>query len=722
MRMLSIIFGSLTILLFIMLVVISGTIDAIFQQHSLLLNQSGIDTRIANLATYQPPSGTDVKLSDGSELGFIMSGGQNRIWTPISDIPPLVKDSFIAAEDDSFWTNKGVDIAANIRSASQDLQRSASKRPAGASTITQQIIKNNVMNGQVSTIGDKINEFILSLRANQLLTKKHILELYLNQIYLGDQAYGVAAAAKAYFNEPLSDLNVAQSATLAGIPKSPTDYNPLLHPDQSLVRRGYVLNRMLADHMIEHNTYDTAMAAPLLPVTAVDHIRKPDVDQLIPGTGWIKDIISQHVFGSTVQGMTTSSTVDKNMEVAAQISLDTGLMHWDSHIHGWHGTLGHIGGTITPDSLLAFTPSDAPDWSEPAVVVGLLKNGVIEATDANGDSVSIGPSGYAWLGQAPHLSVGDVILVAKLNNTSFQPMIMQIPENGLNGSIVVIDGKDGAIKAIAGGFTYHIGNFDRATQARRQAGSTVKPFIYLTAMELGYTPDTPVLDLPIDIAGGPKNDYWEPTDDDNKSMGIMTTRKALIYSRNMAAVRVLWQVGLDKVSKVTAAFGLYDKLDDYSDALGAKVVTPIKMATAYAELINGGYAVSPHIIDLPSTTDISATKNTSIAPIKAVDDILSILDGVTTEGTASNLDGLAKKIPIGGKTGTSDDFKDAWFAGYANNRLSIVVQIGYDQPESLGKDGFGATVAAPIFQSFVEDRIEEIRALPPLNNGVINSD
>jgi penicillin-binding protein 1A len=313
--------------------------------------------------------------------------------------------------------------------------------------------------------------------------------------------------------------------------------------------------------------------------------------------------------------------------------------------------------------------------------------------------------------------------VGKINTQGYTPILMQIPENGLNGSIVVMDGTDGAINAIAGGFTYRPSNFDRATQAHRQAGSTVKPFIYLAAMELGYTPDTPVLDLPIDIAGGPQNTYWEPMDDDQKSMGIITTRQALIYSRNLAAVRVLWQVGLDQVSKVTAAFGLYDKLDDYSDALGAKVVTPIKMATAYAELVNGGFSVTPHIIAASGSTAGQAVKTTEptateIAPTNDVEEILSILDGVTTEGTASNLDGLAKKIPIGGKTGTSDDFKDAWFAGYANNRLAIVVQVGYDQPASLGQDGFGASVAAPIFQSFVENRLQQILALTPIQGKV----
>lgn len=692
------------------------------------------------LAGYAPPITTRLHAADGRLMAEYAT--ENRLFVPIGAIPPLVAQAFVSAEDQRFYEHPGVDIQGIARAAITGVQNYMSgKRVEGASTITQQVARNFFLTPD-RAISRKIREALLALRIESTFTKDRILELYLNQIYLGRGAHGVGAAALAYFNKPLKDLTISEMAFLAGLPKAPSNYDPRTKMQAAVNRRNYVIGRLLEDGKITREQADAARAEPLV---------TKDRRQLefVSANYFAEEVRRelQRIYGSDALykgGLSVRTSLDPHLQDLADKALRSGLRSYDTR-HGWRGPLKQIQSFDDWAGQLAAVerPAGAGDWQLAVVLDVDAKAASIGFSDKSLGTIPFAQMKWArpWranqnVGADPKrpsdvLAKGDVVLVEPTGPVPEDKGVpqefglRQIPD--VQGALVALDPNTGRVLAISGGYDFQMSEFDRGTQAVRQPGSSFKPFVYLTALEAGYTPTTIIDDAPVAIDVG--TTVWAPENDDNRFLGPMPLRVGVERSRNAMTARLIQAVGLDKVKETAERFGVYKNMPLlYSMALGAGETTPLNMAVGFAQIANGGKKIIPTFIDRiqdrngltvyrhddrPCDTCRSPWADQAapaipdtreqIADAVSAYQITSILQGVVQRGSASELNKLG--FTLAGKTGTTNDAKEAWFVGFSPD-LVVAIYVGFDQPKTLGAREWGRTAALPIFRDFMSAALQ----------------
>jgi penicillin-binding protein 1A len=700
------------------------------------------------LAEYQPAIVTRVHAGDGRLLAEYAT--EKRIFVPVSEMPPLVIHAFLAAEDRNFYSHIGIDPLAMLRAAVTDVMRvSAKRRPVGASTITQQVAKNFLVGAELS-YQRKIKEALVALKMEKALSKDRILELYLNEIYLGGGAYGVAAAALNYFDKSLDQLSVEEAAFLAALPKAPNNYNPQRYPEAARARRDWVVERMVDAGFITADQAEKAIHSPL-------QLRHRDDTEVVTAAYFAEEVRRELLakYGEKAlyqSGLSVRTSLDPKLQVIADQSLRAGLVSYDRR-HGYRGPVAHIdaGGDWRTRLVTVAPPAGATDARWKLAVVLAANNDGVSIGAADGTKGAIPFEEMRWarkvvgenqLGPVPRqpadvLKVGDVVLVEPLpNQTGKEPLftLRQIPE--VSGALVAMDPHTGRVLAITGGFSYEMSQFNRATQAVRQTGSAIKPFVYMAALDHGYTPSTVVLDAPITIDQGPGLPKWKPGNYERKFFGPQTLRVGLEHSHDLMTVRMGAAVGLDAVAKDVEAFGIMEKMPrQYSMLIGATETTPLKLTAAYAMLVNGGKKLVPTLIDrIQDRNGVTIYRaddrqcedcqnvewkgqappelednRRQIADPRTAYQIVSMLQGVVDRGTGHVIASLNR--PLAGKTGTTNASNDTWFVGFSPD-LTVGVFVGYDQPKGLGRHETGGTVAAPVFRDFMGAALRDQPAIP----------
>ncbi len=707
------------------------------------LNYYGKDLPDHNqLKEYEPSIVTRIYAGDGNLLAEYAK--ERRVFVPIQKIPDIVKQAFLSAEDKNFYEHKGVDSMAVARAIIINLRNAGSgRRLVGASTITQQVAKNFLLTNEVS-YERKIKEAMLAMRMEKALSKDQLLELYLNEIFLGQRAYGVAAAAARYFNKPLDELTIEEAAYLAALPKAPNNYHPIRKREAAIARRNWVIDRMVED---THITIPQAEIAKAKPLNFIQAKTKKIVKADFFAEEVRRELKEKYGQDSLYKGgLAVRSSVDPALQKIAVQTLRAGLMAYDKR-HGWRGPIARLNSMDDWASKLASiaTPEGMLDEWQMAVVlntqsskadiafwdkekVELKLEGVKWARKCLQDCYALGAP-ISSVGQV--LNVGDVILVEKKNDNW---VLRQIPK--IQGALVAIDPHTGRVLAMQGGWTQNASSFNRATQAQRQPGSAFKPFVYLAALDNGYTPSTLVLDAPFVMEQAP-GDFWRPTNYSNKFYGPSTLRLGIEKSRNLMTVRLANKLGMDTVVDYATRFGIADEMKNFlSYSLGAGETTLLRLTAAYGMLVNGGKKIDPTFIDriqnrhgktvysaderpCPNCGDlirwdgqkapaISDTRE-QIADEKTAYQIVSMLEGVVERGTARRLKELGR--PLAGKTGTTNKSKDAWFIGFSPNLVAGVF-VGFDDPKSMGKRETGSSVAAPIWGDFMKQALEETPPMP----------
>jgi penicillin-binding protein 1A len=718
---------------------------------------------VQQLAKYEPPVMTRVYAGDGRLVQEYAVEG--RVFVPLVSIPQRVIDAFISAEDQNFYHHHGVDVVGIMRAVFTNMEErlaGSDRRMKGASTITQQVAQNFLL-GKEYSLARKVREAILSVRIEQAFTKEHILELYLNEIYLGYGSYGVSAAAMNYFNKSLDELTVAEAAFLAGLPKAPNNYNPVRHPKAARERRDYVIGRLLEDGKISPAEAETARTEPIT-------VSKRDDKQKIEAGEYFAEEVRRELqdrYGDDALykgGLVVRTSLDPFLQLTADKALREGLITYDRR-HGWRGPVTHLeAGNRGLAGLKAVpVPVGTPPTWELAAVTGVAADHVrILLTDGHTGTIPMPELTWArkWLpdqlrGEAitkasQVVSEGDVILVSREKRPErndpasirLYPTLLpegiyglrQLPQ--IDGAMVVMDPHTGRVLAMVGGFSLARSQFNRATQAQRQPGSAFKPFVYLTAMENGYTPSTLVLDAPFVMDQGPGLPKWKPKNYEGDYLGLATLRTGLEKSHNLMTVRLAQAIGMEKVAAVAEKFGIVDKLPLFlSAALGAEVTTPLRLTTAYAELVNGGRKVSPTLIDRVQDRtgrtvyrydtrpcdgcsgvswtgqpppELPDTREQLADPV-SVYQIVHMMEGVIERGTGQIVRSVGK--PLAGKTGTSNDVFDTWFLGFSPDLVAGVF-VGFDEPRTLGPREQGASVAAPIFRDFMMEALKDKPSTP----------
>jgi penicillin-binding protein 1A len=700
---------------------------------------------LEQLARYQPPTVTRVHAGDGRLLAEYAA--EKRIFVPFEALPKRVVRAFISAEDQNFYEHPGIDFVAVARAMVTNVQKVANdERPIGASTITQQVARNFLLTNEVS-IARKIKEMILAWRIEQAFNKDQILELYLNEIYLGNRSYGVAAAALNYFNKSLDELTVAEAAFLGALPKAPDRYFRSSYREQAVARRNWVIGRMQEDGYITPEEARLAAAEPL-------EFRRRDATETVDAAYFAEEVRREIVnrFGEEALyegGLSIRTTVDPVLQRHATRALRDGLAAFDRQ-GGWRGPVTRLESLQDWHGQLAAVarPPGAEDW-QLAVVLELGQRAAAIGL-ADGRTAAIPFEELRWarpvrddgrLGPEPKrpadvLEPGDVVLVEPLAREGMPTdyALRQIPE--IQGGFVAMDPHTGRVLAMSGGFSAEISQFNRATQAMRQPGSSFKPFVYLTALDNGYTPSSMVLDAPFVMEQGPGLPLWRPQNFSEEFYGPTPLRVGIEKSRNVMTVRLAQAVGMDKVAATAVRFGIYDRLPELlAMSLGAGETTVLRMVTAYSMLVNGGRRIVPTLIDRVQDRDGRTIFRHDVRPcvgctdvtwdggeVPAVPDtreqigdprtiyqMVNILQGVVERGTGRALQSLGR--PIGGKTGTSNDYMDAWWIGFTPDLVAGVF-VGYDQPRSLGRRGTGTTAAVPIFKQFMEAALADEPAIP----------
>src|SRR5579863_8147040 len=697
----------------------------------------------SQLQNYEPPVMTRVHAADGSLLAEYAN--ERRLYLPIQAVPKTVINAFIAAEDKNFYQHPGVDVTGIARAALLYAQNfGSSRRPQGASTITQQVAKNFLLTNELS-ITRKIKEALLALRIERTYSKDKILELYLNQIYLGLGAYGIAAASLLYFDKSVHELTIAEVAYLAALPKGPNNYNPFRHRDEAIARRNYVVDRMVEDGFITAQAGDKAKKQPL-------NVAVRPTGAHTFAAEYFAEEVRRYIFENYGEkklyegGLSIRTTLDPKMQVLARKTMTDGLVNFDES-QGWRGAVTKIEIDGDWGVKLADVKSltDIDPWRL-AVVLQVddqsARIGLQPARDPGGAvikarEVAIVPAeGVKWAKPAGTpakqavrasqiLTPGDVIYVEPLKDQQGQFRLRQIPE--ISGAMVVMDPHTGRVLAMVGGFSYDQSQFNRATQALRQPGSSFKPLVYASAIDNGYTPSSIVLDAPLEIEMGPGGGVYKPENYGGKFYGPSTLRFGLEQSRNVMTVRLAQDIGMPLIAEYAKRFGVYDDLPPYlSYALGAGETTVLRMVAAYSMLDNGGKRVKPTLIDRiqdryghtiyrhdqrecrgcdadqwtsnlaePSMVD---RRQQVIDPMTAYQ-ITSMMEGVVQRGTATVLRDVGK--PIAGKTGTTNEEKDVWFIGFSPD-IVCGVYMGFDKPRHIGRLATGGHLAAPIVRDFLK--------------------
>ena len=706
----------------------------------------------SQLQDYEPPVMTRVHAADGSLVAEFAR--ERRLYIPIQAVPKLVISAFLAAEDKNFYDHGGLDFTGIARAGVNFVQNFGSnRRPQGASTITQQVAKNFLLTNEVS-FTRKIKEALLALKIERTYSKDKILELYLNEIYLGLGAYGIAAASLVYFDKAVNELNIQEAAYLAALPKAPNNYHPFRFRERALERRNWVIDRMVEGNFIK--TADGAAARR----TGLGVAQKPTVAHTFSAE-YFSEEVRREIYERYGEkklyegGLSVRTTLDTKLQVLARKTLIDGLVKYDE-ARGWRGPVNKI--DISGDWGVKLaeikTLNDIAPWRA-AVVLEVSDHsarvGLQPGRDPGGfiskdRAIGILPlDGMKWartggkavtkVGQV--VEPGDVVYVEPSDKKEGQFTLRQVPE--ISGAMVVQDPWTGRVLAMVGGFSYDQSQFNRATQALRQPGSSFKPIVYAAALDNGYTPSTLVLDAPIELEQGPGQDVWRPENYEGNFFGPSTLRFGIERSRNVMTVRLAQDVGMPMVAEYAKRFGVYDSLPPYlSFALGAGETTLLRMVTAYAMFDNGGKRVKPTLIDRiqdryghtvyrhderecvgcsaekwanqpePSLID---RRQQVIDPMTAYQ-ITSMMEGVVLRGTAGGA-GFGKDVgkPVAGKTGTTNDYKDAWFVGFTPD-IVVGVYFGYDKPRSLGRSGTGGGLAAPIVKDFMKVALADKPGIP----------
>ena len=685
---------------------------------------------ISDLADYRPKLPLRVYAADGALMGEF--GEERRNLTPIEDIPDVMKNAVLAIEDTRFFEHGGVDYKGMVRAALANLGRVKSQ---GASTITMQVARNVYLSSE-KTFTRKIYEILLTFKLEHLLSKNQILEIYMNQIYLGNRAYGFSAASEAYFGKPLKSVSVAEAAMLAGLPKAPSAYNPISNPKRARVRQLHIIDRMEFNHFITPEQAAQARTEEL-------KIRSGSNNAQVHAE-YVAEMARQLIFAqygneAYTRGLNVYTTLDTAEQEAAYKALRRGIMDYERRQH-YRGpekfvTLPASGVELEDaiDDALAEHPDNGDVMSAMVLEVSPRK---VLAVRQNGDSVDIAgeglkPAQSALSAKAPpniKLRRGAIIRVSKTAKNTWE--ITQLPE--VEGALVAIDPRSGAIKALVGGFDFDKNKFNHATQAWRQPGSSFKPFIYSAALEKGFTPATMVNDAPLFFSAGVTGGQpWEPKNYDGKYDGPMTMRSGLARSKNMISIRLLQAVGPKQGQEWVTRFGFdAEKHPPYlTMALGAGSVTPMQVAVGYSVFANGGYRVNPWLITrvtdhkgrvLSETVPpVLADQQPAIEPRNAFI-MNSLLQEVTRSGTAARAQATLKRPDLYGKTGTTNDAVDAWFAGFQPT-IAAVTWIGYDTPRNLGSRETGGGLSLPIWISFMERAPKGVPVMEPtVPPGVVN--
>ena len=700
------------------------------------------------LAHYEPPVTTRVYGGDGRLVAEYAV--EKRSFVPINAIPQRVLNAFLAAEDKNFYQHSGIDPMGVLRAILTNIKNrgmGGDRRPVGASTITQQVAKNFLLTNEVS-FQRKVKEAILAFRIEKAFSKQHILELYINEIYLGQGCYGVAAAALNYFDKGLDELTISEMAFLGALPKAPNNYNPSRNAAAAKERRDWVIGRMAEDGYIGAAEARQAMSEPM-------SIRRRGEAVLVPGGEYFAEDIRRELAAEYGEdslykgGLAVRATVEPALQEIATHALRQGLIAYDRR-HGWRGPLAHIDPQSAKATLSSLgSRADLAPWV-PAVVLSLADTKV-EIGFGDGRHGHIPFSEIKWarpalaqqnVGPPPRraadvLQVGDVVAVEAVKASEdgkeqYGPdsyALRQPPK--VEGALVAMDPHTGRVLAMQGGYSYARSQFNRATQALRQPGSSFKPFVYMAALDNGYTPSSLVLDAPVEFDQGPGLPKWRPVNYHGGFLGPTTLRVGIEKSRNLMTVRLAAALGMPKVASFAERFGVVDKLpNELAMALGAGETTPLRMAAAYGQIVNGGRKITPTLIDRiqdrngktvyrhdtricegceatfytnQDMPDVPDVREQLTDPMTAYQ-MVHILEGVVERGTGRVVAQVGK--PLAGKTGTSNDSKDTWFVGFSPD-LVVAVFVGFDDPITLGDHETGASAAAPIFRDFMAEALKD---------------
>ncbi len=714
---------------------------------------------VDGLLQYQPPVMSRIYAGNDGLMAELAK--ERRIFIPFTAIPDVVKQAFVSAEDQNFWTHKGVDPGAVARAAVTDLmQMGRNRRPIGASTITQQVARNMLLGTNERTMMRKIKEAVLAIRVEQTLPKERILELYLNEIYFGLQSYGVAAAAQTYFNKSLDQITLPEAAFLASLPKAPNNYNPFRFPDAARARRDWVLDRMADDKVI---TPDQAAAAKAGPVVT-GQFHRPDV---VAGAEWFGEEVRRQMvdrFGAdatTEGGLVVRTSLDPALQATADRVLRRGLVNYDRIHGGWRGPVARLdpsaatlrAGWARSLASLPRPPGMLANWHLAVAMEVSGAEAQMAWTDDGGaphnSAMLLGETTWARpnrngaLGGTPRrmadvVQVGDVVMVEQPSATTTpaargadRVVLRQVPQ--VQGALVSMDPLTGRVLAMSGGWNYESSQFNRATQAQRQPGSSFKPMVYLAAMQQNLSPSQRVLDAPFVLDQGAAG-VWRPGNYESGSFGPISIHQALEKSLNLATIRLAQKVGMDAVAANAIAFHVVDQMTHYlPNALGAVDTTVLRQAGAYASLSQYGKEVVPSLIDSVQDRDghviwrapgvaCSGCGNSYSPPVlsdtrkqladpQSVYQTVAMMQGVVAHGTGYEAGKGLGRLGIAGKTGTTQDFNDAWFVGFTPD-LVTAVWVGFDTPSSLGKDQTGGVVSGPIWHDFMQVALKDRPNLP----------
>ena len=686
------------------------------------------------LSYYQPRLVSKIFTSNGNFLEDYST--ENRVFSSYDEIPEELINCFLVSEDINFFKHIGIDYKGILRAFLKNILKTfTNKRLEGASTITQQVAKNFLLTNEISYTR-KIKEIIIALRMEKVLEKKQIMELYLNEIYLGNGSYGVAAASLNYFNKSLASLDLHEMAMLAALPKAPSTYNPYKNPIKAMKRRNWVLKRLFDEKFINLDTYTSVLNQKL--------VLSKSKKILNDNASFFKEEVRREIISKFNEsklydgGLTIMTTLNEDLQLIAEESFRAGLKSY-SFRNGWNGPLMNV---YKKKDFFEKVKRPEGIYEDDLGLVVKVNDDHIKIVDKKKNEIKLFKNQMSLIKKKKtnlkkFFKVGDVIVFSfdkQLNSYK----LSQIPK--VNGGMVVIDNFTGRVLAMVGGYDSS-SSFNRVTQAKRQLGSSFKPFVYITALENGYTPISKVLDAPFVIDDLSKDGVWRPTNYGDKFYGLSTLRLGIEKSRNLMTIRLSDQIGLDKVSKISKKLGIYENFPLLiSSSLGSLESSLIKITAGYASIANGGYRVEPRMIDVIydkegkiifngdqrkclkcniNVDDYSSLSQYELPVIKNNSDrifskesayqMTSFLMGVIKRGTAKNINNFSYQIA--GKTGTTNENQDAWFIGY-NSEITVGVFVGYDEPKSLGKFETGSRVAAPIFRDFMNKSYIKTKPIP----------
>ncbi|WP_371132366.1 penicillin-binding protein 1A [Pseudomonas sp.] len=685
-------------------------------------------------------------------------GEMRRSPIAFADIPTDFIDALLAAEDDNFANHHGVDLTSLMRAATQILQ--SGQIQTGGSTITMQVAKNFFLSNERS-FSRKVNEILLALQIERELSKNEILELYVNKIYLGNRAYGIEAASQVYYGKPIREISLAQMAMIAGLPKAPSRFNPLVNPTRAMERRDWILGRMYGLGRIDQQRYKEALAEP---INVSYHVPAPELDAPYVAEMARAEMVGRYGSDAYTEGFHVTTTVPSDLQQAANTAVRAGLINYDQR-HGYRGPESRLPGMTKENWLIELNKQGSLGGLEPAIVTAVENSGILVLM-RSGAEEAVAWDSMKWarpflntnsLGPRPQqpsdvTQVGDLIRVQRQDDASLR--FVQLP--AAQSALVSLNPHNGAIRALVGGFSFEQSNYNRAAQAKRQPGSSFKPFVYSAALDKGYTAATLVNDAPIVFADDALSQVWRPKNDNNTFLGPIRLREALYKSRNLVSIRLLQDLGVESTLRYIERFG-FDSKDlpqNLSLALGTASLTPLEIAEGWSTFANGGYKTEPYLIEriedrsgqllflanpaqTPSSTSsqtspdsvLAVTANVEPLPAKpllaeqVIDErtayiMTSMLQDVIKRGTGRRAMALGRD-DLAGKTGTTNESKDSWFSGY-NADYITTVWAGFDQPESLGRNEYGGTVALPIWMSYMAVALKDKPShLPPEPAGLL---